>query len=85
MGEITSKTTEALRYLSLGIIGIGIGWGIGSLARPYLPVDSVYFKDLNKDNKPDLVIQYANGKKAFFIQQTDGTFVQTLEEKIKGL
>jgi hypothetical protein len=45
----------------------------------------VYAKDLNKDSRPDIVIQYESGEKDFFLQQPDGTFIKTdnLEEKLR--
>ena len=85
MGEITSKTTEALRYLAIGILGFGAGVGFGNLLQPYSPISLVYAKDLNKDSRPDIVIQYESGEKDFFLQQPDGTFIKTdnLEEKLR--
>ena len=61
------------------VCGIGIGVCIGSYL--YKP-EKVYFKDLNKDGRVDLIVKREDGDKYIFLQQEDGSY-KRLEEILR--
>jgi hypothetical protein len=62
---------KLMNYLLGGTIGLAIGSGFGYWAHN---PSSVYVRDLNSDNRLDVVVVKRNGARRLFLQREDGTY-----------
>ena len=54
------------------IVGVTVtGVAVSYITRPSL----VYTKDINGDNRPDVIVRAKNGKQYLFLQQPDGSYL----------
>ncbi len=79
-----------------GLIGCTIGVGITKLLADYYYVpNQVVVRDLNGDERPDLVVMNRRGNKFVYLQQDNGTyrrldqvqrsFTDSIEEKLEKI
>ncbi|MEM2932879.1 MAG: VCBS repeat-containing protein [Candidatus Pacearchaeota archaeon] len=73
------------------LLGVSIMW-FSFLQWSFKP-DSVYIKDINGDNRPDIVVTTKRGDKFIYLQQNDGSYKslnevqksRTIEDKVDYL